>query len=91
MWVMYFFLSYLFLALLIPIVWALGGAWRRAQDARAVTCPALEAESNILLDPWYAVRMHALGNPEARIQDCSRWPGRADCGRECLVQIGSAV
>ena len=91
MWVMYFFLSYLFLALAVPVALALGGTWRRARDPRSVMCPALGAKSDILLDACYAARMHALGNPEPLIRDCSRWPGRADCGRECLVQIGATV
>lgn len=89
MWVTYFFLAYLLLALLIPTVLALGGVWRRARPARAVTCPELNKLAGVLLDPWYAVRMHAAGNPEGMIKRCSRWPERAACGRQCLVQIGT--
>jgi hypothetical protein len=88
MWVIYFFISYLVLALLVPMVWALWPTWRRARTVRQVPCPAFGASALVTLDPWYAVRMHALGNSEVRVRDCARWPECRDCGQECLVQIG---
>jgi hypothetical protein len=91
MWVMYFFLTYLVLALLIPTALALGGAWRRARVPRPVTCPESSSAADVSLDPWYAVRMHAIGDPEPLVRACSRWPDGAACGRQCLVQIGAAV
>ena len=91
MWVIYFFVSYLILALLVPTVWALWPTWRRARIARHVTCPALGAPALVALDPWYAVRMHTLGDSEVRVKDCARWPGCRDCGQECLTEIGTAA
>lgn len=91
MWVMYFFLSYLALALLIPTSLALGGTWHRARVPRQVTCPDSCSAAAVSLDPWFAVRKHAIGDPEPLIQSCSRWPEGAACGRQCLVQIGAAV
>ena len=91
MWVPYFFVSYLLLALAIPLGWSLVPLWRRAAAARCVRCPATAKSVTVRLDAWYAVKMHALGNPEMRVHDCTEWPGRRACGRECLVQISEAM
>ena len=91
MWFIYFFVSYLILALLVPTVWALWPTWRRARIARHVTCPALGAPVLVALDPWYAVRMHTLGDSEVRVKNCARWPECRDCGQECLAHIGTAA
>lgn len=91
MWVVYTFISYLILALLVPIAWALWPIWRRARVSRRVTCPSASAPALVTLDSWYAVRMHALGNSEVRVETCERWPERRQCGQECLAQIGPAA
>jgi len=90
MWVTYFFLSYLFLALAIPLCWSLAPLWRRTRQARGVRCPAISKTATIRLDPWHAVKMHALGDRELRVKTCSQWPERRACGRECLVEIEAA-
>jgi hypothetical protein len=87
MWVIYFFVSYLVLALLVPTACALWPAWRRARSPRHVTCPAVASPAFITLDACYAVRMHALGNSEFRVKGCDRWPAQSHCGRQCLGQI----
>jgi len=87
MWVVYFFLSYLILALAIPLLWSLVRRWRDAALPRCIRCPETAKPVSVRLDPWYAVKMHALGNPEFRLRDCTEWPERSQCGRECLVHI----
>jgi len=91
MWVTYFFVSYLVLALAIPLCWALAPHWRNARAARCVRCPDLSKTVSVRLDPWYAVKMHAIGDKGLRIKDCTEWPGRGECGQECLVQIGPTM
>ena len=90
-YVVYAFICYLLLALLIPLAWALTPVWRKARLARHVSCPAAGHPAVVELDAWYAVRMHALGNEEKRIRDCSEWPRCSRCRRECLEQIGNAA
>lgn len=85
MWVAYTVIGYFVLALLIPTGWALGRTWRRTRSSRAVTCPEIGNSYLVTLDPWYAVRMHALGNNELRVRDCARWPEHRDCGQRCLT------
>jgi hypothetical protein len=87
MWRIYTVIGYFALALLIPICMASVGAWRRARASRLVNCPADGGAATIGLDRWYAVRMHALGNPEFRIHGCTRWPDRSGCRQDCLVQL----
>jgi hypothetical protein len=91
MWAVYTFIAYLVLAILVPAGWALGRTWRRTRTSRQVTCPAVGAPALVLLDPWYAVQMHALGNDERRVRDCARWPQQRNCGRQCLTQISTAA
>jgi len=91
MWAVYTVIAYFLLALLAPTGWALWRTWRRARVSRQVNCPAIGAPALITLDPWYAVRMHALGDNELRVGNCPRWPEQRDCGRECLTQIGRAA
>jgi len=73
------------LALLIPIVWAVSGAYRRAKGRRPVFCPEAGQTAVIELNRRDAALMHVLGNPVRRIESCSRWPESQDCGRECLI------
>jgi hypothetical protein len=91
MWVIYFFISYFVLALLVPTVWVLWRTWSRARTERQVNCPHFGAPALVKLDPWYAVRMHALGDREVLVKDCARWPERRGCGQECLKGIGTAT
>jgi hypothetical protein len=87
MWVVYFVISYFVLALLIPVLVALVPAWRRARISRKVTCPAVGLPATIGCDPWYAVRMHTVGNygRELLVRRCSRWPEQGGCAQECLT------
>lgn len=89
MWVTYFFVSYLILALAIPLCLSLVPLWRRMREDRSVRCPGQSKTATVRLDPWYAVKMHALGEQELRVMDCSQWPEQCACGQECLVQIGA--
>jgi hypothetical protein len=88
----YFFLAYLLLFLAIPVVFALGGTWRRAQAPRPVTCPGCGTTEKLTLDRWYAVRRRAAGeDDEVRIAGCTAWPGRHACRQECLTQIAAIL
>ena len=91
MWVVFFFFGYLALALILPASWALVPVWRKARASRHVDCPAAAHIAMVDLDRLYAVRMHALGNPELRVRDCSQWPARRNCSQDCLAQIGGAL
>jgi len=71
----------------VPLVWSISKAYRRARGPREVMCPDLSQSAIIQLDVRDAVAMHVMGNPVRKIQMCSRWPDREDCGRKCLAQV----
>ena len=77
------------LALLIPTVWAVTGAYRRARGGRAVICPATGESAMVSLDARDAALMHVLGNPVRKVELCTCWPERRNCGRECLQGISN--
>lgn len=87
MWVMYFFIGYLALALCIPIGLAMMPVWRKRSGTRQVMCPATDVLATVTLDRWHAVRMHALGDAELRVKSCTCWPERCDCEQQCLTEI----
>lgn len=91
MWAVYVFIACWILALAGPTAWAVWPTWRKAHRSRQVSCPRLSGPALITLDPWYAVRMHAVGNRELRVRNCGRWPEGRDCGRECLDQVGQTA
>ncbi len=53
----------------------------RYRGERAVKCPENHA--------WAGVHVAAL-HPHLRLNACSRWPEKQDCGQECLGQIEAA-
>ncbi len=91
MWSVFTVIAYFLLALLLPAGWALGRVWRKARVARHLNCPRTSDDALVHLDPHYAMRMHARGDRELRVRDCSRWPTETSCGQECLTQISSEV
>ncbi len=91
MWAYYTAIAYFVLALLVPVVWALASVYRRTRGARAVVCPADQQPTFIELDAAHAVRMHILGNPEARVKACGKWPASSDCVRDCLANMHRAA
>jgi hypothetical protein len=89
MWVVPVFVAYLILAFSIPVMWSLARVWRRAHIVRQVQCPEMGNSAVVDLDAWYAVKMHALGNRELCVRNCSRWSEKRGCEQACLVQIAA--
>ncbi len=59
----------------------------RFRGQRLITCPENRQTAAVEVDARRAAVTSLLGPPELRLQDCSRWPVRAGCGQECLLQI----
>ena len=87
MWMIVLVLCYFLLALAAPVCWALWKVWRRTRGERPVTCPADRSPAQVGLDQWFAVRMHARGDAELRVLNCSSWPEHQNCARGCLTQV----
>jgi len=54
---------------------------------RIITCPELLQPEAVDVAAGKAALQTFIGKPELRLDQCSRWPERHDCGQECLKQI----
>jgi hypothetical protein len=62
-------------------------AFRGYRGKKTVTCPETGQSATVEVD---AVRIAASawgGVPDVRLKDCTRWPERAKCGQDCLLQM----
>jgi hypothetical protein len=91
MFPVYAFITYLVLALLIPLCLALVPIRRKSRNPHQVQCPALGKPATVALDPWYAVKRRTSGNDELRVRECSEWSECRDCSQNCLMQIVKAA
>jgi len=57
------------------------------EGALAVKCPETQSAASVQVDQREARRSTLRGIKKLRLKTCSRWPERADCDQECLVQI----
>jgi hypothetical protein len=63
---------------------------RRDSGDRVITCPETRNTEVVRVDAGHAAWTDLRGEKELRLESCSRWPERADCGQECLAQIERA-
>ncbi len=54
---------------------------------RLITCPENLKTEAVDVAAGEAAVGAFLSEPTLRLKQCSRWPGRQDCGQECLQQI----
>lgn len=80
-----------FLALLlisfVPVLFLAARTYLRYRGTRLVTCPETQKCVAVKVDPHLAASTHITGGTELRLQSCTRWPERQDCGQECVAQI----
>lgn len=69
----------------MPALWG-REIYRHYSAPRAVTCPETHQQVAVSLDARHAAVTGLRGNPEFRLSDCTRWPERGGCGRECLPE-----
>jgi hypothetical protein len=66
------------------------GAWLAYRGTRIVVCPESREMVAVEVDARHAALSAPQGRPELRLESCTRWPERKDCGQECLGQVESA-
>jgi hypothetical protein len=54
---------------------------------RSVTCPDSGQPADVEVDRKFALMTASRGQEHSRLQSCSRWPEKGDCGQECLAQV----
>lgn len=52
-----------------------------------VTCPDSKQAANVTVDRKFAFWAALRGQEHSRLESCSRWPEKGDCGQECLAQV----
>lgn len=57
---------------------------------RIVTCPETSQSANVEVKALRAALTSTIGIPSIQLQDCSRWPGKKECGQECLLDLDVA-
>ena len=61
--------------------------WRRWRGARVINCPETNDPQTVRIDAKHAALTSVGALPELRLESCTRWPERQDCGQDCLKQI----
>ena len=61
--------------------------WFKYRGDRVVTCPETHQTVGVALDVKHAAWTGLSHPPGLRLETCTRWPERQDCGQECLRQI----
>lgn len=84
---LYLVLLLLALAALYFVVPFVVGTFVRYRGRRVITCPETRKPAAIEVDARHAALTAAISHPDLRLKSCSRWPERADCGQECLLQV----
>jgi len=62
-------------------------AYLRFRGKRLVTCPETQASAAVDVAAKEAGLGAFVNEPTLRLEECSRWPERENCGQDCLRQI----
>jgi len=68
----------------VPATLALTKVYRRSHAPREISCPEGGQFATIELDARHTVKMHALGETDARVKRCALWPARQGCAQGCV-------
>ena len=86
--------SLIVIAVLAAALW-FGIRWvvrsfSRYAGPRIVTCPETKTSAIVEVDSVHAALTSTVGRTDIRLQDCSRWPIKDQCGQECLMELDVA-
>jgi hypothetical protein len=56
---------------------------------RVITCPETHHAAAVHVNAKNAARKALFGKSYVRLDQCSRWPERQNCGQECLSQVNA--
>jgi hypothetical protein len=62
-------------------------AYFKFRGKRLVTCPETKEPAAVDVAAGEAALGAFLNEPTLRLNECSRWPERQDCGQDCLSQV----
>jgi len=86
--------SLIVIVVLVAALW-FGIRWlvrsfSRYRGTKIVTCPETREPAIVEVDPLYTSLTSAAGFPDIRLEHCSRWPLKEQCGQECLMDLDVA-
>ena len=70
----------------LPIAFSLQ-AYFKSRGRRSVVCPDNRQPVDVEVDRKFAFLTALRGKEHSRLQSCTRWPEKGDCGQECLAQV----
>jgi len=76
-------------ALLYGFRW-LVRSFSKYRGSRIVTCPETKKPAMVEVDSLQASLTSTVGLPDIRLEECSRWPIKEQCGQECLIDLDVA-
>jgi hypothetical protein len=62
----------------------------RYRGPQIVNCPETKRPAIVEVDALHASLTSTVGLPDIRLQECSRWPIKEQCGQECLMDLDVA-
>ncbi len=62
----------------------------RQRGERLVSCPETQQPAAVRVNALRAALSSLRGSSQVRLDACTRWPEREECGQECLSDIVSA-
>ena len=65
-------------------------SFSKYRGPRIVTCPETKKPAIVEIDSLHASLTSTVGLPDIRLQDCTRWPIKEQCGQECLLNLDVA-
>ena len=86
--------SMIAIALLAAAFW-FGIRWlvrssSRYRGQRIVTCPETKKPAIVEVDALHASLTSTIRLPDIRLENCTRWPIKGQCGQECLTELDVA-
>jgi hypothetical protein len=88
---MFLILAVAFVLSWIPVGVVYFLARRRNSGDRVITCPESRGPEVVRVDAGHAAWTELLGEKDLRLTACSRWPEKADCGKDCIAEIECAA
>ena len=76
-------------ALWVGVRWLVRSA-SRYRGPRLVTCPETKRPAIVEVDALHASLTSTVSLPDIRLENCSRWPIKGQCGQECLLALDVA-
>ena len=62
-------------------------ACSRYRGTKIVTCPETGRPTIVEVDALHASMTSTVGLPDIRLENCSRWPLKQQCGQQCLTSL----